>query len=132
MQDHVVDQVVHIEQVGVGWVKAAVRIIPLQALVGGGRTQPGIRQRHELFPGCPLPPEELIEILDDVPVLRHASLVGSLEVVIGPLGRIVEPPVETVDIQVHVVVVPGEITHGQLAVFHPQVAGIGRIPAPIA
>ena len=113
VQEEVVYVVVDIEVVLVSGVVRAVEVVTLDLLVLDITGQPG-RHAHQGVPGCGLALAGGHGRVDTVPVFLFPAEVAGREGRIGAFNGVVQPPVQTVDIEVNERAVPSRIADGLL------------------
>src|SRR4029078_8784563 len=95
-------------------VRRAVRIVPLDELVGSIAGQTGIRDGEHLVPGVADAAGKLVEVFENVVVVAVAAKIRGHEGIVRTLRWVVQAPVQSVNVKLNIVAVRGSMTHIEL------------------
>ena len=129
--DHIVDDVVNIDILGIVRIGGAIGVAALDSLVGSLIPQSPTGEVEHRIPGLGAPiGGGAVGV--GIPVFLLATEVSGRKGVVRTLNRIVEPPVGPVDVDMQKALVRGDIAHGQDGLATEGVTDIERIIAGTA
>ena len=131
MQDHVVDEIRHVDVNGIGRVASPVQIVAHDPLVIGLSGHAGVGQRVHFIPRLTRAGFQFVHVLHDVVVGLVTPEIFLVPATDMGLDHVVLPPVESVEEEIHIAAVPGGPAHGSQRVLHPWVADVsGAVVRP--
>ncbi len=131
IDEHVIDEILHIEQGLFGSMRGAVGIFALNFLIDG-LSGGGFKGGDKFEPGCSVPVGSVNDVVsflilfDDIVVLFVSPEMYFAIIVFNSFGRIVQAPVQAVDKEMCIGIATGRMSHLLLGVLGPGIADVLR------
>ena len=129
MKNHVINEVLHVEQLGISRIGRAVGKVAFDPLGGGCAGQTGVRLSHHGVPSVGGAAVEFGEVFEGIVFVPGASEVSGLERRARVLGQVVDAPVETVQEEVDEPAAAPCLAHGSERIPNPLIPEVTRLPA---